>query len=108
MFVKTIKISLSEQRFKKFDSLHIKLKTFHTTLRPIFTFHTPSSEIHFTGNGIVCIIKKTFPRRYHSAVFSHSNLNERGYLPLIVPGQQTCVNCCNLLGYLVTDVLKYQ
>jgi hypothetical protein len=72
MFVKTIKISLSEQRFKKFDSLHINLKTFHTTLRSIFTFHTPSSEIHFTGNGILRINKKkTLPRRYQSPVFSH-------------------------------------
>lgn len=110
LFVKTIKISLSEQRFKKLDSLHINLKPFHKTPCPIFTFHAPSFEIHVTDCDIPSIneIKKPFPCRYHSPAF-YTFISEREeYFPHFVAGQQICLNCCNLLGHIVTDVFKYQ
>lgn len=85
LFVKTIKISLSEQRFKKFDSLHINLKPFHKTPRPIFTFHAPSFEIHFTDYDIPSIneIKKTLSTSISlSSIFIHSYPNMKSIFPI--------------------------
>ena len=99
LFVKTIKISLSERRFKKFDSLHINLKPFHKTPCLSFTFHAPSFEIHYTGYDILRIneIKNPFPCRY-SPVFLHIQiLNDKEYFHRIFAGQQICFNCCSLL-----------